>query len=215
MGSLEDPGGRFNIGKMNPDLIPHFSALYIAEDKETAEQELLSQNKNEMSSYDLSLTSSTSISVVSIKGILKTVFDIRGYKKLTKLVKILKKFKFSNASKETGKKLKNKGIPINSKIIQNRKELHESISETGWRGKPMRFDVPSNSQIFGQMVRSSKIIGILYCSSNTEKECLVLFPDNFKNSSSFIELADKPPNKKIPKRIDKSNFSICETEIKF
>lgn len=214
LGSLKDPGGRFNIGKMNPDLIPQFSALYIAQDKETAEKELLSQHKRNLSQYDLSLTNPRSISVVSICGVLETVFDIRGYKKLTRLVKILKKFKFSNPFKEKGKKLKTKVKKLKeSKIIQTRKLLHESIAETNWEYKPMRFDVPSNSQILGQMVRSSKITGILYCSSNTQKECLALFPNNFKNSSSFIELIDTPPNKKIPKRIDKSNFNICETEI--
>ena len=78
----------------------------------------------------------------------------------------------------------------------------------------MQFDVPSNSQIFGQMIYASRISGILYYSSITKKECLAIFPTNFKNSSSFIELIDEPPNKQVPKKIDSSNFSICETEIK-
>ena len=91
--------------------------------------------------------------------------------------------------------------------------MHKSISEVKWRDKPIDFDVPSNSQIFGQMVRASGISGILYSSSITQKECLAIFPTNFKNSSSFIELIDKPPNKKIPRRIDSSNCNICETEI--
>ena len=79
--------------------------------------------------------------------------------------------------------------------------------------KPMDFDVPSNSQIFGQMVRAAGISSILYNSNITQKECIVIFPTNFKNSSSFIELIDEPPNQKIPRRIDNSNFNICETEI--
>ena len=212
LGSLKDPGGRFNIGKMNPDLIPQFSALYIAQDKEIAEKELLSYKKSlNISRYDLSLA--RSISMVSIRGVLDTVFDIRGYKKLTKAIKILKKFRFSNAFKEQVKKLKKEVLLEKSTIVQTRKTLHESILEIKWREKPMKFDVPSNSQIFGQMVRSSGITGVLYYSSNTRKECLAVFPSNFKNSSSFIELIDKPPNKKIPRRIDKSNFDICDTQI--
>lgn len=74
VGSLKDPvGGRFNIGDMNPNLVlvPKFSALYIAQDKETAEQELLlSKEHPKLSPFDFSLTDSSSISVVAVRGIL-------------------------------------------------------------------------------------------------------------------------------------------------
>ena len=210
VGSLKDPaGGRFNIGNMSPNLIPRFSSLYIAQDKETAEKELLSPKDHpDLSSFDLSLTSSSSISIVAVQGILDTVFDIRGDTKLKRIVKILSKFKFSSSLKKLSSTLK-----IDSRIIKTRKRMYESISEVKWRMKPMHFDVPSNSQIFGQMVRDSGISGILYYSSVTQKECLAIFPTNFKNSSSFIELIDEPPNKKIPRRIDSSHFTICEIEI--
>lgn len=210
LGSLKDPvGGRFNIGNMNPSLVPMFSALYIAQDKETAEKELLlSKNHPKLSPFDFSLTDSSSISIVAVKGILDTVFDIRGDTKLKRIIKILSKFKFSTSLKKLGNTLK-----IDPKIIKTKKQMHKSISNIKWRNIPMDFDVPSNSQIFGQMVRDSGISGVLYYSSITQKECLAIFPTNFKNSSSFIELIDKSPNKKIPRRIDSSNFNICETEI--
>ena len=51
LGSLKDPGGRFNIGNMNPNLIPQFSALYIAQDKETAEKELWSYKSFSKKNY--------------------------------------------------------------------------------------------------------------------------------------------------------------------
>ncbi|MDE0119137.1 MAG: RES domain-containing protein [Bdellovibrionales bacterium] len=210
VGSLKDPvGGRFNIGNMNPDLVPRFSALYIAQDKETAEQELLlPKGHPKLSPFDFSLTDSSSISIVAVQGILDTVFDIRGDTKLKGIIKILSQFKFSPALKKLGSSLK-----IDRKIVKTRKQMYDSISEIKWRNKPMDFDVPSNSQIFGQMVRAAGISGILYKSNITQKECLVIFPTNFKNSSSFIELIDKPPNDKIPTKIDNSNFNICETEI--
>ena len=211
VGSLKDPvGGRFNIGNMNPSVIPMFSALYIAQDKETAEKELLlSKDHPKLSPFDFSLTDSSSISIVAVHGILDTVFDIRGDTKLKRIIKILSKFKFSPSLKKLGNTLK-----IDPKIIKTKKQMHESISEVKWRNIPIDFDLPSNSQIFGQMVRDSGISGVLYYSSITQKECLAIFPNNFKNSSSFIELIDEPPNKKIPTRIDSSNFNICETEIK-
>ena len=209
LGSLKDPGGRFNIGDINP-LIPQFSGLYLAQDKETAESELFSCKKeHNLSPYELSLTKTNSVSVVSVQGTLDTVFDIRGHKKLTSIIKIIKKFKFSKAVKNQSKKT---GIKY-STIIQTRKQLHTSISDIGWRRHPVLFDLPSNSQIFGQMVRASGISGILYKSYHTQKECLAIFPSNLQNSSSYIELMDEPPNNKIPKKIDKTNFGICEHEI--
>ena len=189
--------------------MPKFSALYIAQDKETAEKELLSSKDHpDLSSFDLSLTDPSSISIVAIRGVLDTVFDIRGDTKLKGIIKILRKFKFSPSLKKLGSTLK-----IEPKIIKTKKQMYESISEVKWRNMPIDFDVPSNSQIFGQMVRASGISGILYYSNITKKECLAIFPTNFKNSSSFIELIDKPPNDKIPTKIDRSNFNVCETEI--
>ena len=215
LGSIRNFGGRFNIGDINPNLIPKFSSLYIAQDKETAESEMLlskasSENSNGLSSYDLSLTKANSISSIVINGKLDTVFDIRGYKKLTKFIKILKKFKLSKDLIEKAKKLQ---IKSKTRILQTRKQIHESLMAENWALNPTFFDTPSNSQIFGQLVRASGILGILYFSQYTEKECLAIFPSNFENSSSFIELQNEPPNKQIPKRIDSSNFDMFEKEI--
>jgi len=44
-GSLVDPGGRFNIGDINPAQFPPFPALYSAIDKATALQEILCKQK--------------------------------------------------------------------------------------------------------------------------------------------------------------------------
>ena len=46
VGSLSDPGGRFNIGDLNSN-IPKFPALYVAVNKETALQEALGQSGTE------------------------------------------------------------------------------------------------------------------------------------------------------------------------
>ena len=204
-------GGRFNIGNINPDHIPIFSALYLAEDKTTAEKELLTLSNvpfnisQKMSIFNLALTES--ISTVNVSGELDMVLDIRNEGQLEKVITILKKFQISSHLKRKGQGL-NK-IP---KVIRTKKNLLESIMESHWRYNPTIFDIPSNSQIFGQMVRASGISGILYYSKHTKKKCLAIFPSNLKNSASFIELLDKPPNNKIPVKIDHSNFNICETD---
>ena len=160
-----------------------------------------------MSIFDLSLTDTTSIATVLVSGKLDMIFDLRNDAQFEHIIAILKNFKFSSNLKKKGQSL-NK----NSAVIKTKKKLLESIMESHWRYKPMIFDIPSNSQIFGQMVRASGISGILYYSKNTKKECLAIFPSNLQGSSSFIKLLDKPPNDKIPIKIDHSNFNICEVE---
>ena len=55
-------------------------------------------------------------------------------------------------------------------------------------------DVPSSPQIFGQLVWEAGIEGILYNSKFSEKECLVIFPQNFDETcGSFVELDDPAP----------------------
>ena len=216
IGSLQDSGGRFNIGKVHPDLIPTFSALYLAEDKKTAETELLTLSNisfnfsREISLLDLSLTNKSSISTVFVSGKLNLVFDLRNDDSLYRIIKILKTFKFSTSFKRKSQKLGKTSI-----IIQTKRKLFESIMEPHWRYKPIQFDIPSNSQIFGQIVQASGVSGILYYSKHTKKECLAVFPNKFKHSSSFIALIDEPPNQRVPSRIDSSNFNICEAEIKY
>ena len=132
LGSLKDPGGRFNIGNMNPSLVPRFSALYIAQDKETAEKELLSSNDtSKLSKFDLSLTNSSSISIVAVQGILDTVFDIRGDTKLKGLIKILRKFKFSPSLKKLSSTLK-----IDSEVIKTKNKCMDLYQKLNGETNP-------------------------------------------------------------------------------
>jgi len=75
-----------------------------------------------------------------------------------------------------------------------------------WRNWPMVYDVPAVPQIFGGLVMNAGIEGILYESSITERECLAIFPQNFHNSTSFIQLDDPVPSTDVITRIDSSNF---------
>lgn len=76
-GSLIEPGGRFNIPDVNPDQIPPFPALYIAENKETTLQEAGQQKKlsSNLSPLDLALAliRKDSISIVAVNGKLESI----------------------------------------------------------------------------------------------------------------------------------------------
>ena len=70
----------------------------------------------------------------------------------------------------------------------------------------MIFDVPSTCQVFGGLVMNAGIESILYNSAITQRECLAIFPQNFLNSSSFLELDDPIPSEEVQRRIDSTNF---------
>jgi hypothetical protein len=76
----------------------------------------------------------------------------------------------------------------------------------------MLFDVPTNPQIFGHLVFRAGIEGILYPSVQTKKDCLVVFPNNFALTSSFVELDHPPPSKEVTTRIDRTNWWECESK---
>lgn len=208
IGSRSDPGGRFNIGDINTNLIPKFSALYIAKERDTALLELLGQEseEDELTCYDKALTNKASVAVISIKGQLETVLDIRKANTLVKINNLMKKFKVSPALKKKARALQQP----NPGVIQTAKKLQTSLLEPNWRRSAMRFDVPANPQIFGQMIKSTGVCGIVYSSKMNGEDCVVIFPENLTNTDSFIELCDPPPDPNTPKRIDSSNFADCE-----
>ena len=59
---------------------------------------------------------------------------------------------------------------------------------------PQQFDLPSNSQVFGRIAVAAGLHGILYPSARQQgKQCLALFPQNWADSGSVVEVADTPP----------------------
>lgn len=69
------------------------------------------------------------------------------------------------------------------------------------------YDVPAVTQIFGRIVFDAGMEGILYESALTGKPCLAIYLQNFKDSSSFIELNGDCPAELVHKRIDSTSFT--------
>jgi hypothetical protein len=87
VGSLSFIGGRFNTGKGVNTEVPHFSGLYVAENKDTALQEHLGQEKhNQLTPREVALTNPASETIVSISGKIDKVFDLTDAKNLLPLV---------------------------------------------------------------------------------------------------------------------------------
>ena len=214
VGSLTFIGGRFNTGSGVNTEIPVFPGLYLAKDKDTALQEHLGQEPiprgSKLTAREIALANPSSETIVSVSGSLDKVFDLSKDSGLEPFINLIKHFKLSDELKITAKKLRLE----NPVIIKTAKLLHETLLHHDWRQLPSNCDVPSNSQIFGHLIYSSGIEGILYPSKLTGKPCLVVFPRNFVGTDSYIMLDDETPHSQIPHRIDDSNWRICEMDTK-
>ncbi len=181
-GSVEHAtGGRFNIGSINKDRFPTFPALYVGNEKETCIKEIYPgvegflQNKRGEGFFRVDVY-------------LDSVLDLTEKGSLNKFVKTIKQIAVSKSLQNRAKKL---GLEERHSV-RTITSLKKEIYAVNWRGEPNIFDIPSSSQIFGQLVKNAGIEAILYRSTKTSKKglCLAVFPENFENSDSYIELQD-------------------------
>lgn len=204
-GSLCDPGGRFNIGAIDPMRYPMFPSLYLAADKTTGLAEVLGRDKGMglLTPEEMALTKTDSISVLSVSGELESVLDVRVSGNLSAFVNLIKGFKLSKSLVSEARRLGS--FPL--KLVTTVAELKDMLMLGNWRNWPMLYDVPAAGQIFGATAVQAGIEGIRYESVLTRKECLAVFPQNFLNSSSYIELDDPAPSDDVPRRVDFTNFA--------
>ncbi len=204
-GSLMDPGGRFNIGSIDPARFPVFPCLYLANDKATALGELLGRTEGppgDLKPEELALTKATSITVVSISGKLESVLDIRDPKNLTPFVDLVKDFK---ASSRLVVQCRRYGITV--ELIRKADVFVGVLQGKRWRDWPTAFDVPAPTQIFGRIVQDAGIEAILYKSVLTGTPCLAVYPQNFQNSSACIKIDDDSPVETVHRQVDSSTFT--------
>jgi hypothetical protein len=203
-GSLFDPGGRFNVGAIDPTRYPMFPALYLATDKGTALAEVLGRDKDlgSLTPEELALTKPDSISAVSVSGKLESVLDVRASSNLSAFVNLIKSFRLSKPLLSEARRL---GFPL--QLITTVAELKRVLMLDNWRNWPMLYDVPAGGQIFGGIAVDAGIEGILYDSVLAGKQCLAVLPQNFLNSTSYIQLDDPAPSDDVRTRIDSTNFA--------
>jgi RES domain len=203
-GSLFDPGGRFNVGAIDPTRYPMFPALYVAADKGTALAEVLGRNQDagSLTPEQLALTKPDSISALSVTGKLDAVVDIRTSGNLSRFVSLIKDFRLSKPLISEARR-----IGWSLTLITTVAELKAVLMLDNWRNWPTLYDVPAGGQVFGGIAVDAGIEGILYESVLTGRECLAIFPQNFLNSSSSVELDDPAPSDDVRMRIDSGNFA--------
>jgi hypothetical protein len=203
-GSVVDPGGRFNIGEIDTARYPVFPALYLASDKGTALAELLGRDLpgSSLTAEELALTKPDSVTAVSVSAKLESVLDGREGKNLAGFVNLIKDFKLSTPLIAKARRL---GLPPKL-LIRTVSLMMKALQDRNWREMPMQYDNPSASQIFGRTVLDAGIEGIIYNSVLTHKPCLAIYPQNFPNSFSVVELDDPAPTQNVQTRIDATTF---------
>lgn len=203
-------GGRFNIGSnIDPAVFPPFSAFYASADKDTALQEALGQGLDHpgIDPRELALANPDSVLAFSVSGSLDSVLDLRDRACVGDFVKLIRDFKLSPALKREAARLP----VVAPDVVRTSKALLDSLLNPNWRHVPTLCEIPSNSQIFGQIVWQAGIEGIVYPSKQTNEACLAVFPSNFIGGSSFLQCDDEPPEPLLgPSRIDATNCEACE-----
>jgi hypothetical protein len=208
-GSLGFPGGRFNIGAVDPSFST-FPALYLSQELETAFQETLGQRsdaKGELSAFEIALTRRTSISLFSLSGKVHTVLDLRQPERLKPFVDIIKNFTISAELRRTSRVLaREMKMPVPKLLVTSVKELLSVLLMENWRELPIQVAVPSTSQLFGQLVVTAGIEAIVYPSKYDGLPCIAIFPEAFAISSSHVVLEGQPPRQDVVTRLDQSTW---------
>jgi hypothetical protein len=204
-GSIKADGGRFNIGRLlNPATYTPFPALYVAEDFPTAFRERFGVDKTSnvsgLTATDLALRRETSFSNVALNIQLETLIDIGDLDSLKATTDILRRFQMSKTIAVNARRLR-----MRPGLVRTATGLQRQLLSRNWRVEPVQYDLPSNSQIFGRLCAAAGAHAILYPSTrDSSKRCLALFPQNWKSSSSRVELAGVAPPEVLVRRLDGS-----------
>ena len=197
VGSLKQ-SDRFNYGADIDDQarFTAFPALYIAADRATAHCEMFGYTEQTeftgLTSEALALQPSTSIVYLALSGIVSNVFDLRLKSNLKPFIDATKKFKMSPSLRTYERSLGLKPM----QVVSTASMLMRSFMEKEWRAFPMQVDIPANSQIFARLVLMAGYEGIRYISTRTGGEALAVFPRNFVNSTSVVQVPDALPETK-------------------
>ncbi len=204
---LNEVGGRFNIGSIDETLYSKFPALYVGEDFEAAFREKFGVTSGDstggLRAEEMAFCAKDSFSVFSLSGRIESVLDINDPSAVEPFVNLISRFKMPRTLMAKAKSLR---LPAPS-VVSDVASLLKTLFDPNWRINATAFNVPAGPQLFGQIVHAAGIEGILYRSKHGHKNCLAVFPENFKSSDSYIEINGELAATLQPKRLDASTWA--------
>ena len=203
VGSVLRDGGRFNIGREVGDgAFKSFPALYLASDLEVGLREYYQIDKTHRRSgltrEEFALRREGNFAAFEVSGRLDVVFDAGCLNALKPFVDIVSRFKMPPRVVQLARALK---LPP-PRLIRSPSELRRVVTTRNWRAWPVQFDLPAPSQVFGDLLRDAGFEAVLYPSARGDGHCVAVFPDNFRSSRSFLEVAPPVPREASMTRLD-------------
>lgn len=212
-GSLNPPGGRFNVGSLAS--FESLPALYVARDKPTALSEALggaAGGTRGLNALEIALASPDSVSVQSVSGDLHTVVRLDEPDRLQSFVDIVKGFSISADLQRLGREIaRDVGVPSPKFLVTTVKELVRGLEAPDWRALPVQVGIPSVPQVFGRLALRAGAEAIVYRSGRGGSLCLAVFPTAFEGSPSHVSLDDEQPRKDVIMRLDRTTWRrLCK-----
>mgnify|MGYP005841013179 CR=1 FL=1 len=192
LGSLTQ-GGRFNVGRdLDATQFPVFPALYLGSGFETAYAEKFGVVAQcaELAAHELALRTPESFAAVRARLRARRLFDLRNAANLTAFASIIRRFRMGAELNALAKKL-GKKPPW---LIQNANQLFAVLLATDWRALPIQFGIPANTQVFAGLLIEAGFEGVVYPSTKGNGQCVAVFPQNFSDTESSVDLVDALPS---------------------
>lgn len=204
-GSLNTPGGRFNFPEIEDTEFKSFPAIYVAQDPRTAFYEKFGADPNGFiegkPEADFIFNNLADLASFSITGDVQNVLDITDDDFLREFVDVIKHIEFPVSVLFEANEL-GLTVPTTVKTVANLKAI---LEEKDWRIFPSVHDIPASCQLFGKMCRDAGVQAIKFRSAKTGEICYAIFPENFKDSSSWIVL-NKPNDGIAHQRLDSGSY---------
>jgi len=193
-GSVRRHGGRFNIGReLGEGAFRAFPALYLASNLETAYREYFQLSRDQslggLTPEELSLQPTDSYLVALVRGEIASAFDTRDRAALKPFVDIIRTFEMPLRVRQLARSLK---LEIGD-LVRTVNQLQRVLAASDWRSWPLQFDLPANSQVFGQLVRDAGFEALIYSSTQSNEPCVAVLPENLRDSPSHLEIVGSYP----------------------
>jgi hypothetical protein len=188
LGSIRIPG-RFNVGSISSSLTS-FPSLYLASDEQTARAEkflhMSLAGEGNLTPEEMYTKPKGPYLHATVNVELSNLLDLREKAVLGEFLKIVKEIKISREMRRRALRLRIKPVPG---VIGDIETLFASIFESNFSQWQTHINLPSNSQWLGLYAKLAGLQGIIYPSiRNPSGFNLAVFPENFKDTFSFVEL---------------------------
>lgn len=183
--------GRFNIGRdVSPPRFPTFPALYVASNHATAFCEKFGVEHDAkyqgLTSDELRACSGQSWSSFSVNGVVHRVLDLTDNAVPAQLCAIFARF---SIPVEAMRAARMAGLG-KATIVRTLPQFYKTVLANNWRAMPSQFNLPSNSQIIGQLAAEAGCEAILYPSVQYPSGmCLALLTRCIANDGTFVEIS--------------------------